>query len=665
MEKRLPLALFLSFLVLFGWSILFAPDPPPETDDPNGETPAAGVVEPAAAVSAPADVPVPEGAIQAQAESITEPFVLGRPGEPGHYEVRFSNRGASLHSLKFGGYYTRVGLDDAQRADPEHWLPLLEPIETLEGTTGSLLFRTTKDSALLAPADLDRVLWEMEVLREGSEVRGARFTYGPGNGILFTKTITFTPASWHIDVELTIENQSFANAPRRASFGLVPAGCVPPELGDQFYPEPRVIAVPSDGDDAQYEAAPNIDPGESGRLDQVSSPACAGVINKYFAFLLRDAEATQTVLAVDFEAVDELALPGEEVEGPAADPDAETARHLIRAELQLALGIPSVGESRSYRYVAYAGPKAPGEFVEDFEPHARVLESDLQGAGFCGLNFTSIGQGLLAILRWIHALVGNWGVSIILLTLMVRLALFPLNRRSQTAMARYQTKMKRVQPRLDELKKKYENDQQKQREAQARIMQEEGAFPPLGGCLPMFLQMPVFFGLFSMLRVSFDLRQQPFAGWINDLSRPDRLLRIDLELPFVGTIEYFNLLPILMVVMWILQQRGMPQPTDEQAQRMQKMMMFMPIVFGLFLYSYAAGLSLYMLTTSTLGIFEQKVIKKIWPIDNTEQEKKPSGCGPFSGMLENLAEKQKEQLKRMEEMRAQERRQGKGGKKRR
>ena len=167
---------------------------------------------------------------------------------------------------------------------------------------------------------------------------------------------------------------------------------------------------------------------------------------------------------------------------------------------------------------------------------------------------------------------------------------------------------------------------------------------------------PVFFGLFSALRTSFDLRQASFAGWISDLSRPDQLLQLDLQIPLLITtfdLTYFNLLPILMVIMWIWQQRGMPKPADEQAARMQKMMAFMPVLFGFMLYNYAAGLSLYMITQSTLGIVEQKLIKKIWPIDDTEVEPKkkgPAGCGPFSGIMQNLAEKQKEQVKRMGDM---------------
>jgi YidC/Oxa1 family membrane protein insertase len=199
-------------------------------------------------------------------------------------------------------------------------------------------------------------------------------------------------------------------------------------------------------------------------------------------------------------------------------------------------------------------------------------------------------------------------------------------------MSRYQAKMKRLQPRIDEIKKRNAKDPAAQRQEQAKLMQEEGAFPPLGGCLSMFLQIPVFIGLFAALRASFDLRHAPFALWIQDLSMPDQLLRIGLSLPLIGTIEYLNILPPLMVVLWIWQQKGMPVPADEQAARMQKMMMWMPVMMGFFLYNYAAGLSLYMITQSGLGIVEQKVIKKIWPLDETEQPRKKNAF--FAKLME-------------------------------
>ena len=130
-------------------------------------------------------------------------------------------------------------------------------------------------------------------------------------------------------------------------------------------------------------------------------------------------------------------------------------------------------------------------------------------------------------------------------------------------------------------------------------------------------------------------------------------MRLDWDLPLLGTVEYLNILPPLMVFLWILQQKVMPKPTDEQAIKMQKMMMWMPIVFGFFLYNYSSGLSLYMITTSLFGVLEQTVIKKIWPIDDTELPKKKSG------FMARLAEMQKAQAHQLEE--TQRRKDGAGG----
>jgi YidC/Oxa1 family membrane protein insertase len=318
--------------------------------------------------------------------------------------------------------------------------------------------------------------------------------------------------------------------------------------------------------------------------------------------------------------------------------------------------VPPIGESRRYAYTLYAGPKSRAEMQRESGDFTKLIDSDL--GSFLGFDLSGIGSVMLAILGFFEGLTGNWGVAIILLTLLVRALLFPLNRRSQTAMARFSKKMKRLQPQIDELKKRHADEPDKLRKAQAELMQKEGMVPPLGGCLPVFVQLPVFFGLFAALRASFDLRQAPFVGWITDLSLPDRLLRIDLRLPLVGTVEYLNLLPILMVVLWIGQQMTMPKPADEQAARMQKMMMFMPIVMAFFLYEYAAGLSLYMVTQSLLGIFEQTVIKKLWPIDDSAPVKKTTG---FLARLQQRAlEMQRQQNARRKRLAAS----GRGSKKR-
>ena len=631
MEKRLPLALFLSFLVIVGWQSFFAP--PPKPQPAVGDTARQAILDAGSASKTIEKAPSAPAAIAADIERQLE-LTVGVPGEPGYYRATFSNRGARLRDLQFGDYFTSVNLKDAEKADHTFWLPLLEPIESQEGELGSLLWDVGLSSTGLSEESLVEALWVMEEL--AAPERGVRFTYSPpGGALVFEKTVRFPVGTWHVDLELGLENKS-AGAEGARTFLFTPAGCVPPELQDAFYQEPQGFVLGQNkGDEYQIDfvTAPSLK--KTDVLDNVSAPILAtGVHNKYFAFVMRDLDPAfqPTIRGATYRPVK----------------DVLDQREMVVLEVPLSLRLPPEGEKRSWNYVIYAGPKEQKAFVGDYEPHQRILDADLKMKIL--FDFTFIARGLLSVLRLFHGWVGNWGWAIIMLTVCVRVVLFPLNRRSQTSMARYQTKMKRVTPKMEEIKKKYADDSQKQREAQARLMQEEGAFPPLGGCMPIFLQMPVFIGLFSALRTASELRQQPFTGWIKDLSRPDQLLYLGWEIPFIGP-EWLNLLPILMVVLWILQQRGMPQPSDEQQARMQKMMMFMPIMFGFFLYNYAAGLSLYMITSSGLGIFEQRVIKKVWPVDDAEQEKKkkkPSGCGPFSGMMQNLAAKQKEQMKRIQ-----------------
>jgi len=652
LEKRFVFALFLSAAVLLVWTAM---QPPPlPVEDPGGVAGGSGASAGTGAAfsdgpgSGPGAEPEPVApALQVDTEEReTAALVWGAEGS-GHWRATFSNRGARLLTLELLGYHPPG--DEGATSE------LLRSVTTTSGErTGSLVLRSEASSADLSPEPLDEVLW---VLENDPEVDGeVRYVYGAPSGVYFRKIVRPIADSWDLEVVLEIENRGLLPGRNSMYFRFEPAACVPWELADRFYREPNALAIGGDdlGDLDLDEAARNLDGGNLfGTLDVGAPLRVIGVHNKYFACLLRaaaDDPAAQASLAGSrFRRLQsaELALV-----------QPEEAYDDVVAEAMLMLALPMPGSSQSWTYRLYCGPKDPDELIAASQYHARLVESDL---GF----FSSIGKVLSWTMTLFHGWTGNWGVAIILLTLCVRLLIFPLTRKSQVSMARFQTKMKRVQPKIDEVKARYENDPKRLREEQAKIMQEEKAFPPLGGCLPIFIQMPIFFGLFSMLRSSFDLRQAGFVSWIDDLSQPDRLLELGIQLPLLGDyLRYLNLLPPLMVLLWILQQRGMPQPTDEQARRMQRMMMWMPVFMGVFLYNYAAGLSLYMITQSTLGIFEQRVIKKLWPIDETEVETKSGcGCGPFSGIMENLAEKQKEQMKLMQER--QRLQQSKGGKQQR
>lgn len=652
MEKRLLLALFLSFLVLVGWSV-FTAGPEPE-GRPQGATPGgpaqAGVAADAPGPAAPAFEPSTEViAEESERELLLE---TGPAGARGTYHMRFTNRGARLLELRLGDYFIEGGLSAGLQERIESWVPLLVPVETPGGLTGSFALSASKSAEdLLGPVPLEEALWTLRRIEgAGGRPLGAEFSYAPGTGAVFTKRISVVPGTHELEFELTLANEGGPRAGLR-QFRLVPAASVPRvSEDDPFYRGPNAVVAYREGrGDPKLRQEERRDrPGRdlAGSFATVGEPLFLGVHEKHFAVLVRPAEGSGgRVIGAGWQRVRDLDFarrsPGQ----------ADESYRYIDAVADLELFLPAPGEApQRASFRVYAGPKERQALVAAFEPHATIVEKDL---GF----FSGIARLILGILGVCQRVVGNWGWAIIVMTLFIRLLLFPINRRSQTAMARFQTKMKRIQPRIDEVKARYEKDPAKARAEQQRIMQEEGAFPPLGGCLPIFLQIPIFIGLFAALRVDFDLRQAPFALWIQDLSVPDRMLRIDFNtyLPFIGTIEYFNLLPILMVVLWVWQQRTMPTPTDPQQARMMKMMAFMPILFGFLLYNYAAGLSLYMITSSAFGIVEIKVIRKLWPIDDAELAKKPKG------FLGRLMEQQLEQARRMQEQQAKQRQQRPGG----
>jgi YidC/Oxa1 family membrane protein insertase len=167
--------------------------------------------------------------------------------------------------------------------------------------------------------------------------------------------------------------------------------------------------------------------------------------------------------------------------------------------------------------------------------------------------------------------------------------------------------MQRLKPQLDALKAKYKNNMRKYNEEQMAILKAEGVRPPLGGCLLIFLQFPIWVSLFQVLRSNIELRHAPFILWVNDLSSPDRM-----PFPIVGTI---HLLPILMAAAQVIQMRLQPKPADDSQAQMQRMMGFlMPIMMLVFLYRYPSGLALYIFTSSLFGIVEYQIVKRLWPV---------------------------------------------------
>ena len=198
--------------------------------------------------------------------------------------------------------------------------------------------------------------------------------------------------------------------------------------------------------------------------------------------------------------------------------------------------------------------------------------------------------------------VANYGVAIIILTLLTKVVLWPLGTKSYKSMA----EMKKIQPLMAEIKEKYGSDKKKMNEEMMALYRTYKV-NPLGGCLPMIVQIPVFFALYRMLYEAIELRHAPFVGWITDLSAPDRLFRFDVSIPFMQPPYGIPVLTIIMGATMLLQQRMSPPPGDP-AQA--KMMMMMPIVFTVIFINFSSGLVLYWLVNNLLSIGQQYLVSK-------------------------------------------------------
>ena len=228
---------------------------------------------------------------------------------------------------------------------------------------------------------------------------------------------------------------------------------------------------------------------------------------------------------------------------------------------------------------------------------------------------------LLGLLNWFYAYIPNYGLGIIFVTIVVRIAIYPLTLKSMKSMK----KMQLLGPEMEELKKKYGDNQQELNKKMMEMYKERGV-NPLGGCLPMFLQMPVFIALYRMLWNAFELRGAPFFGWMTDLSQPDRMLYMPwmANVPFLGPMfEYLNLLPILMGVAMVLSQKVMPVSGPAQNPQQKMMMNIMPVFFSFMCYNMASGLNLYILTSTILGVVQQR-FTRVADAELKEKKKAPS-----------------------------------------
>jgi len=637
MDKKTVAAVAVTIAFLVVWFQLvvprFVPEPQPgQKEAPAGEAPAPAeepapprVRQPLPTVTAP-EVPPRETAGAPEATETAE--TAEKPPAPaaGAFEVPPEYSQANLEADRFTvdtevlsfEFTTRTGsiksvtLKDFQNFDRTGKLVLLE--DFTEGLFATLIERCQDE-------DISDRIWRSAgepSAGEGGIVR-VSFSTVLESGLALSKTYVLYPHKYGFGLQVEVAN--LLDSERRVSYTLLgPAGIPSEDLGRRDV-QAVLASVPAEiGLRGKMEVADrpagSLIASDKGRME--TTPArrvnFAGAANRYFAAVLRPSMEVPVESAF-CDAVYDGSLDIEELEGMRAEEAREkyTPQQLkelgdffytagaafeVEATLSAAGG---EGSAAVHDYLMYCGPK-------DKEALA-AFDSEAFSTGFPALLdygwLEPLVKLILLLLKAFHTAIPNWGVAIIILTFVMRSAMHPLMRKSQVSMA----KMQKLQPQIKKLQEKYKNDKQRLGQEQMKLMKEAGA-NPLGGCLPMIIQLPIFFSLYRSLMLSIDLRHAPFILWIQDLAQPDRLAQLPFVLPILGTAS-LNLLPILMVTSMILQQRMMPRgATPEAAQQQKIMAIFMPLFIGFILYNLAAGLNLYILTSTLFGIAEQWWIRR-------------------------------------------------------
>ena len=262
------------------------------------------------------------------------------------------------------------------------------------------------------------------------------------------------------------------------------------------------------------------------------------------------------------------------------------------------------GDNISHNLKLFAGPKIVS-VIEQYMDEYGVQEFD-RSVDFGWFYFLT--KPIFHVLEFIFGYVGNFGWAIIIFTLLMRICFFPLAQASFKSMA----KMKKLGPELQRLKEQYGDDRAGMQKEMMALYKREKA-NPIAGCLPILLQIPVFFALYKVLFVTIEMRHAPFIGWIHDLSAPDPLGLLTLfgfvDWSVPGILQLFNIgiWPILMGISMFLQQKLNPAPVDKMQA---KIFMFLPIVFTFVLGGFAAGLVIYWTTNNVLSMAQQYVIQR-------------------------------------------------------
>jgi YidC/Oxa1 family membrane protein insertase len=543
-HMRLLIAIGMSFAVFLLWSIFFGPEPvqkpvaqTEQLTESKSEAPPDRTTLPAATVQAP-QTPVTDQGV-AQPSRPARKIVVNTP----LYRMTLSEQGAAVVSMILNNYRETVQEES----------PLKELIpEGLDGGTALLSMSGVNEPGLSRGLyDADNPADEITLRGKPAEIR---FSYTTGQNVRIEKIYRFTPDSYLVDLVVTVRNGS--ETPLSGTLGL--------GLRDLF--GDKVNAYGFEGPSGLI----------NGSLEQVK---------------VKDIEEENMFEGnIRWVAIERLYFMNGLISKAPVDARMVLAKEddLISSQLVASIGEIKPSDQRSFEFGLFMGPKSISVL--------RQVGNELDRA----INFgwvDLIAKPCLWFMNFIYGFIPNYGIAIIILTIVTRLLFWPLAQKSYKSM----NDMRKLQPLMQEIREKYKNDK-------ARINQETMALyrtykiNPMGGCLPMLVQLPVFFALYRMLYQAIELRHAPFFGWINDLSAPDRLFHFGFQIPFMEAPYGVPVLTLIMGASMLLQQKMSPAPGDPTQA---KMMMLMPVVFTFIFINFPSGLVLYWFVSNLVSIAQQ------------------------------------------------------------
>ena len=608
MDKRSILALVLCLVIFVGWMWLSPkiwPTPPPAP--PKKADPAA---------QAPKPTPTPEATKPDPAKPAPEPArYVDKPAIPLASKVldaAFTNKGAGVESAIVQHPKPREKVKEGQ--EKKNQVPVLRP---LDPRIPHLAVRHVG-----GPDAIESLPWEI-VEQKADRVE---FRYRLRNGVEISKVLVLSPDRHTIDMTLLLSNKNPAPAGKtepddvELQLDLIAVNGLDPD--DIYRYEQYLMGVANVNGDLVLKSLAEIQKGESKLAEALKLPEGPdkqkeikeiqekylqiiggrkqwfGVKNRFFTAAVQpDGAALDNLDYYEFR----LSSPEVKKSDVMKGHDNITATARTRS-----MRIGAAPRVMQFKIVL-----APlEEDILNEIPGLGVLGHYIGGCSPLAFIIKPASALILGLLKFIGGVLGNMGFAIIVTTLLIRLCLFPLSLKSQ----RNALAMQQLAPKIQALKERYKDDQQKYGVEQMRLF-KDNKVNPVAGCLPVLIQMPIFIGMYSVFEMAIGLRQAPFIGWIHDLSQPDRLIGPwkPVVIPLLITdltIEALNVLPILMTITWFLQAYFTPRSPDPQMAQQQKMMMWMPIIFGLTCYGLASGLSLYFLANSLLSMGEQKIIKR-------------------------------------------------------